>query len=146
VTAICSILAGKSCIRVISGATNGLTLQHYRDSSIHSEDSKVDPLEISDIKNIHFYKNRHQWSLAFTHASTSSKCILFSIQCLIQRHLDDTGEWTGLEWIVSEVIDWLKVRNPPLIRKISCNPDIWEEPNSGSSTTGSADRMDGRCK
>jgi hypothetical protein len=51
-----------------------------------------------------------------------------------------------MEWIVSEMIDWLKVRDPALIKEIFCNPDIWEEPNSGSSTAASADRVDGRCK
>jgi hypothetical protein len=51
-----------------------------------------------------------------------------------------------LEWIVSEMIDWLKVRDPTLIKEIFCDTDNWEESNSGSSTTGSADRLDGRCK
>jgi len=120
--------------------------QYHRDSSIYSEDSKVDLLEISDTLNIHSesYQNLHHWSFAFTHASTSSKCILFSIQCLVQLNPFSKYPWT-MEWIVSEMIDWLKVRNLALIKEIFCNPDIWEEPNSGSSTTGSADRMDGRC-
>jgi hypothetical protein len=119
--------------------------QHRRDGSIHSEHSKVDLFEISDKLNIHSYRNRHQWSLAFTHASTSSKCILFSIRCLMQSSILFKSFWAA-EWIVSETIDWLKVRNPALIKEIFCNPDIREESNSGSSTTGLAGRADGRCK
>jgi hypothetical protein len=119
--------------------------QHYGDSSIHGENCEVDPFEINEQLNVCSlaYLNRHHWSFAFHHASTSSKCILFSIQCLIQLYpLHNT--WRA-EWIVSEIIDWLKVRNPALIKGIFCNPDIWEEPNSGSSTTGSADHVDRRC-
>ena len=118
--------------------------QHCRDASIRSEHSKVDLFEISDKLVIHLYRNRHHWSLAFTHASTSSECILFLIQCLIQPSPLFKYPWNA-EWIVSEMIDWLKVRNPTLIKEIICNPDIREEPNSGSSTTGSADCVDGRC-
>jgi len=116
--------------------------QRCREGSIHSADSKVDPFEISDI---HSYGNRHHWSFAFAHASTSSKCILFSIQCLFQ--LNCLFEWPWeVGCIVSEMIDWLKVRDPALIKEIFLNPDNWEEPNSGSSTTGSVDHLDGRCK
>ena len=43
------------------------------------------------------------------------------------------------------MIDWLEVRDPALIKEIFWSPDNWEEPNSGSSTTGSPDRVDGRC-
>ena len=69
------------------------------------------------------------------------------MQCLFQ--LNSFVEWSSqVECIVSEMIDWLKVRNPTLIKEILCNPDrdIWEEPNSRSSTAGSADRVDGRCE
>jgi hypothetical protein len=118
--------------------------QHCRDGSIHSEDPKVDLFEISDKLNIQSYGNRHHWRFAFTHASTSSKCILFSIRCLIHSPLFN-HPW-GVEWIVSEMIDWVKVCNPALIKDIFCNPDIREEPNSGSSATGLADRADGKCK
>ena len=123
-----------------------LMKQHCRDGSTHSDgNSTVDPLEIShwgqDSYLLYPRNHRHNWSFAFTHASTSSKCILFSIRYLIQL-----PKYTrSTEWTVSEVIDWLKVRDLALITEIFCNPDIWEEPNSGSSTTGSADRMDGRC-
>ena len=119
--------------------------QHRRDGSIHSEDSKVDLFNISDKLHIHTYENRHHWSFAFTHASTSSKCILILIQCLIQHSSRFKYPWT-VEWIVSEMIDWLKVRNPALIKEIFFNPDTWEEPNSGSSATRLADRTNGRGK
>jgi hypothetical protein len=82
--------------------------QHCRDGSIHSEDSMLDLFEISDKLDIHSPRNHHYWRIAFTHASTSSKCILFSMRSLIQLF---EGPWTA-EWIVSETIDWLKVRNP----------------------------------
>jgi hypothetical protein len=132
-----------------------LIKQHHRDGPTHSEgNSKVDPFVISDnfnhgINNIQFYfSNRRHWSFAFAHASTSSKCILFAIRNLFQ--LKPFFKYPGFpwttEWIVSEMIDWLKVRDFALIKDIFGNPDIWEEPNSGSSTTGSADRLDGRCK
>jgi len=117
--------------------------EHCRHSSIQSEDSKVDPFEIS---NVYSYRprHRHHWSFGFAHASTSSKCILFSIRCLFQ--LNYFVEWPSqAECIVSEMIDWLKVSDPALIKEIFWSPDNWEEPNSGSSTTGSADRVDGRC-
>jgi hypothetical protein len=117
--------------------------QRCREGPIHSADSTVVPLEKSDIDS---YGNRHHWSFAFAHASTSSKCILFSIRSLLQLNYFDV--WSpDAECIVSEMIDWLKVRDPALIKEIFCNPDrdIWEEPNSGSSTAGSADRVDGRC-
>ena len=54
------------------------------------------------------------------------------------------GLW-GAGYIVSEMIDWLKVRDPALMKEIFWNPDNWEAPNSGSSTLGSADCVDGRC-
>ena len=60
--------------------------------------------------------NRHHWSFEFTYASTSSKCILFAIRCLFQ--LDPFIMWLSVvEWIVSEMIDWLKVCDPVSIRK-----------------------------
>jgi hypothetical protein len=98
--------------------------QCRREGSIHREDSEVDPFEISDTLNIrsYSYPNRHLWSFAFAHASTSSKCILFSMQCLFQ--LNSFVEWPEqVECIVSEMIDWLKVRDPALIKEIFCNPD-----------------------
>jgi len=125
--------------------------QHRRDGSIHSEgNSKVDPFEISywefEYSDYLFYsRNRCDWSFAFTHASTSSKCILSAIQCLFQLGPFFTLPW-HVGWIVSEMIDWLKVRDPALITKIFFHPDIWEEPKSGSSAAGSADHVDGRCK
>jgi hypothetical protein len=97
------------------------------------KNSKVDPFEISrwESDDLDYSGNRHSWSFAFAHASTSSKCIFFSIRCLIQlyplfKYSSDTV------WIVSEMIDWLKVRDLTLIKEMFCNPDIWEEPNSGS--------------
>ena len=127
--------------------------QHYRDGTIHSEGNfKLNPFEISqsdDSYRLYFLlysrTRRRHWSFAFTHASRSSKCILFAIQCLSQLNPSFQSS-LGLDWIVIEMIDWLKVRDPTLIKEIFCNPDIREEPNSGSSTTGPADRLDGRCK
>ena len=114
-----------------------------REGSIPSEDSRVDPFEISDI---HTYPKRHHWSFAFAHASASSKCILFAIRNLFQLNpfLSYFGARTA-EWIVGEMIDWLKVGDSALITEIFCSPDNWEEPNSGSSPTGSVDCLDGRC-
>jgi hypothetical protein len=125
---------------------------HCREGSNHSEGHfKVDRFDISqwDSDKLGYLsgcRRQRNWSFAFTHASTSSKCVLFSIRCLIQLCPISTYPW-DTEWIVSETIDWLKVRNPALIKEIFCNPDrdIWEEPNSGSSTAGSADRLGGRC-
>jgi len=151
------ILAGKSCkcwFMVL------LMEQHRRDGSANSGvNPKVDPFEISNWRHLKsdgfldeviyllYSRNRRNCSFAFLHASTSSKRILFSIWCLIQLYPHVGYARTG-EWIVSEMIDWLKVRgDPALIIEIFCNsdPDNWEEPNSGSSTAGSADRVDGRC-
>ena len=73
-----------------------------------------------------------------------SKCILFAIQWL---QLGPSFEipW-DVEWIVSEMVDWLKVCDPAFtIRKMFCNPHNWEEPNSGSSTAGSVDFLNGGC-
>ena len=129
--------------------------QHCRDGTIHSEgNSELDPFEISQSDDPEFNQldfllyplNRRRWSFAFTHASTSSKCILFAIRCLSQLDPSFGPFFWRPDWIVSEMIDWLKVCDPALIKEIFCNADVWEEPNSGSSTTGSADRLDGRCK
>ena len=130
--------------------------QHCRlgDGSTHLSEgnSKVHPFEIlhwesDELDYLLYFRHRHNWSFAFTHASTSSKCILFSLRCLIQLHPFFKYPW-DTDWIVSAMIDWLKVRDPALIKEIFCNPDrdIWEEPNSGPSTAGSADRLGGRCK
>jgi hypothetical protein len=56
------------------------------------------------------------WSFVFTHASTSSKCILFAIQCLFQCNPFGTLHWD--ECLVGEMVDWLKVRDPVLIKEI----------------------------
>jgi hypothetical protein len=119
--------------------------QHCRDYSTHSEnDSKAGPFEIVETIQLHIL-DRHHWSFAFTHASTSSKCILLAIRRLFQFNSFLKFSW-AVEWIVSEMIDWLKVRDPALIKDIFFNPDNWVEPNSRSSTARSADRLDGRCK
>ena len=121
--------------------------QHYRDGSTEGN-SEIDPFEIPESDRgllLFFTPRRCHWSFAFTHASTSSKRILFAIRCLFQ--LSRFVKWSRAAiWIVSEMIDWLKVRDPTLIKEVFCNPDIWKEPNSRSSTTVSADRVDGRCK
>ena len=127
--------------------------QHCRDGSTYSEgNSKADLLEIShwesDELDYLFYSwRRRNWSYAFIHASKSSKCILFSIWGLIQLcPLSQSRYPWPTEWIVNEVIDWLKVCNPAVIKEIFCTHDIREEPDSRSSTAGSADRLGGRCK
>jgi len=110
----------------------------------------MDPFEIShwesdDLDYLLYSRNRRDWSFAFTHASTSSKYILLSIQCLSRLSPSFELPW-DVDWIVTEMIDWFKVRDPALIKEIFCNPDICEESNNRSSTTGSADhRVDGRC-
>jgi len=122
--------------------------QHCRDSSTHCDgNSEVGLFEISESDKPAFLlyaPDRCHWSFAFTHASTSSKCILFAIRCLFQiNRLVKMPRATV--WIVSEMIDWLKVRDPALIIKIFCSPDIWKESDSGSSTAGSLNCLDGRC-
>ena len=108
------ILAGKSCHRSFLVP---LMDQSCRYGSIHNEDTKLDPFEISDKCNIHSYPNRHHWSFAFAHASMSSKCILFSIWSLLQ--LNYFVVWPSeAECIVGEMIDWLKVCDPALINVI----------------------------
>ena len=84
----------------------------------HSGDSKVDPFKISYKSDIYASSvNRHHWRFAFTYASTSSECILFAIRYLVQLNYfvgcpQDAG------CIVSEMIDWLKVRDLTLIKDI----------------------------
>ena len=123
--------------------------QHYRDSSTHCEgNSEIGLFEISESDKPDFLlyaPDRCHWSFTFIHASKSSKCILFAIRCLFQiNRLVKMPRATV--WIVNEMIDWLKVRaNPALITKIIHNPDNWEESNSGSSTAGSLNCLDGRC-
>ena len=128
-----------------------LLMEHHRgDGTTHSEgNSKVDPFKISywesgPLSYLLYFRDRRNWSFAFTHASTSSKCIYFSICCLVQCNSFVKWPW-GAGYIVSEMIDWLKVRDPALMKEIFWNPDNWEAPNSGSSTLGSADCVDGRC-
>jgi hypothetical protein len=86
--------------------------QHCRDGSTSEGKSEIGLFELSKSYEDHllFYApGRSHWSFAFTHASTSSKCILFAIRCLFQ--LDLLVKWSRAPiWIVSEMIDWLKVR------------------------------------
>ena len=55
---------------------------------------------------------RQNWGFAFSHASRSSKSILVALQWLRRLssypHFDD-GIHVGTDWIVSEMINWLKV-------------------------------------
>ena len=130
--------------------------QHCRDGVTHTEgNSDLDPFKIppDELDFLLYSPNRRRWSFAFTHASTSSKCILSALRCLSQFGLSFRERIGRLpiqtpgdvNWIVTEMIDWLKVHDPNLIKEIYRNPDIWEEPNSRSSTTGSAHCLDGRC-
>jgi hypothetical protein len=100
--------------------------QHCRDGCTHSEgNSKVDLLEIShwgseELNYLLYSPNRRYWSFAFTHASTSSKCILSAIRYLSQIDLsvEVLVPW-DVDWIVSGIVDWLKVRDFALIKEIS---------------------------
>jgi hypothetical protein len=119
-----------SYLRVSQAITKGrfpmlLMEQHCRDGSTYSEgNSKVGPFKMPnwDPNYLLSTRNRHDWSFAFAHASTSSKCILFAIRCLPQLDPYIEPPW-GMDWIVSETIDWLKVHDPALITEIFCNPD-----------------------
>jgi len=106
----------------------------FRDGSTHSEqNSKLNPFP--DMAKVYFSDVlRRNWGFAFTHASTSSKCILFAIRSLVpSNHIVKRYGQYAVEWIVSEVIDWLKVRDPTFNNlKNICYPDNWEEPNSRS--------------
>ena len=70
----------------------------------------------------HYTNSRRLWNFAFTHASTSSKSILFALQCLhrFSPFLDFQKTDRSnicLEWIVSEMVNWLKVCDPILMRE-----------------------------
>jgi hypothetical protein len=122
-----------------------LMKHHCSAGSTHIErNSKLNPFGIERLYIRTFnLSNRRHWSFIFTHASTSSRCILFAIRYL---QLGDSFEMPSeVEWIVNEMVGWLKVRDPVLIKEIFCKPDNWADPNGGSSTAGSAGRVDGRC-
>jgi len=97
--------------------------QHCRDGSTPSQgNSKIDPFEIShwesdELNYLLYAPDRCHWSFAFTYASTSSKCILSAIRCLSQLGPYFDARW-DVDWIVSEMMDWLKVRDPALIKEI----------------------------
>ena len=98
---------GKPCQTLVSGATN------EGDGSTHSEgNSNIDPFP--EMANEHPYfsdGSRYNWGFAFTHASTSSKCILFAIRSLVRSNYFVRRYW-NVGWIVSEMTDWLKVCDP----------------------------------
>ena len=52
----------------------------------------------------------------------AAKCILFAMRCLCQLN-DFIEQPSEAECIVGEMIDWLKVRDPALIKEIFWNPD-----------------------
>jgi hypothetical protein len=85
--------------------------QHCRDGSHNEGNFKLEPFEISDNDADLLFdsSDRRNWSFAFTHASTSSKYILSAIQCFFKVNPFVECCWTT-QWIVSEAIDWLKVR------------------------------------
>jgi len=119
----CTLLVVISLILVGKSPCKSLFLvllmeQHYRDDPTHSEEnSRVDPFETPnwieskkcDLLSLYSERRRH-WSFAFTYASTSSKFILFSIRSLFQLKPFFKTHW-HVVWIVSEMIDWLKVRD-----------------------------------
>jgi len=88
----------------------------YSGGSIYSEgNSKIDPFPETPNEYSKYFSDvsRRDWGFAFTYASTSSKCILFAIRTLVQVNYFVTGPWPhNVGWIVSEMIDWLKVRDP----------------------------------
>jgi hypothetical protein len=83
--------------------------QCRRDGSHNEGNFKLEPFEILDGYLDIDSSDRRHWSFAFTHASTSSKYILSAIQCFFK--VNPFAKWRrSTEWIVSEAIDWLKVR------------------------------------
>jgi hypothetical protein len=90
----------------------------------HSQgNSKADPFpEIPDDLIIPVHTNaRRNWSFAFKHASMSSKCILFGLRYLCQLNPLFEFYWKEreivcMEWIVIEMIDWLKVCDQILMK------------------------------
>jgi len=84
--------------------------------------------------------SRHHWSFAFTHASTTSKCILFGLQCLYQLSSFVEFQWwddrLDVNWIVSEMLDWLKVCDTIVLKLVLRNPDNLKEPKGQYSSTG----------
>jgi len=115
--------------------------EHCRNDSPHSEgNSKIRERDLEMLIKYHIFPqySRANWGLAFTHASTSSKCILFAIRSLVQLNYFVKGVWQhDVDWIVSEMIDWLKVSDPAFNNSRNIfNPDNWEEPKSRPSTAG----------
>jgi len=77
---------------------------------------------------------RHNWGFAFSHASRSSESILGALQWLRQSFEEGNID---VCWIVSEMIDWLKVGAPTvLIQESLRNSNYCEESNGRSSTAG----------
>ena len=82
-------------------------------------------------------KERQNWGFAFSNASRSSKRILFALQWLrrLSSYPRFDGNCVGTDWIVSEMVEWLKVCfGIVLIQGISNND--WEESSSRFRTTG----------
>jgi len=74
---------------------------------------------------------RRDWKLAFSYASRSSESILRALQWLRQflAHFEEID--MDVEWIVAEVIDWLKVcARTVVIQESSRNSNYCEESNS----------------
>jgi len=60
-------------------------------------------------------KTRRNWGFAFTHASRSSKSILVALRWLrISPNVYLQLDFVGTDWIVPEMIEWLKVCVPVL--------------------------------
>jgi hypothetical protein len=75
--------------------------------------------------------SRRNWGFAFSHASRSSESILGALQWLRRSfaHIAETDK--DVHWIVSEMINWLKVCAPTvLIQESSRNSNYSEESNS----------------
>ena len=75
-------------------------------------------------EDLHFdSSHRRHWSLA-THASTSSKYILSAIQYFFELDALVESPQYSTVWIVSETIDWLKVRRNVILCRAKKNPVI----------------------
>jgi hypothetical protein len=81
--------------------------------------------------HIHSYeRSRRNWGFAFSHASRSSESILGALQWLRRYFADLKKDYINICWIVSEMIDWLKVcARTVLIQESPRNSNYSEESN-----------------
>lgn len=83
------------------------------DNTLHTEgyDYETYPFDSFSFSSLckSSYPDRSHWSIAFTHASRSSKCILFGLHCL-HKFSDWPDHRMAVEYIVWEMVDWLKTQ------------------------------------